>query len=108
MVCNPSGYFVIFPDRRRDLISLEHYANTGVLTTIIEGHTAAGLFMTAIGRKLVSRLDHSAYLGCQLACAEHALANEQHYVQGVAPEHKAPCIVEVQYNSPHGRCRDPA
>ena len=86
MVSDPAGYFVIFPDRVRRLMSLEHYANNGVLTTVIEGRTAAELYMTAIDRDLVSRLDHAAYLGRELARAEHALASGQPYVQDAAPE----------------------
>ena len=86
MISDPAGYFVIFPDRARCVLSLEHYANTGVLTTIIEGHTAAELYMTAISRDLVSRLDHAAYLGRELARAEHALSSGKPYVQDAAPE----------------------
>jgi tetrahydromethanopterin S-methyltransferase subunit A len=89
MVSDRAGYFVIIPDRTRGLISLEHYANNGVLTTIIDGHTAAELYMTAIDRNLVSRLDHAAYLGRELARAEHALATGRHYVQDAAPEREA-------------------
>ena len=59
-----------------------------MLTTIIEGHVAAELYMTAIDRNLVSRLDHAAYLGRELARAEHSLATGQHYVQDTAPEHE--------------------
>ena len=77
---------MIFPDSVRRLLSLEHYAYTGVLTTIIEGRTAAELYMTAIDCKLVSRLDHAAYLGRELARAEHALASGEPYVQDAAPE----------------------
>ena len=93
MISDPAGYFVIFPDRARRLLSLEHYANTGVLTTIIEGRTAAELYMTAINRNLVSRLDHAAYLGRELARAEQALASGEVYVQDAAPEAESPGIV---------------
>jgi tetrahydromethanopterin S-methyltransferase subunit A len=86
MISDPAGYFVIFPDRARRVLSLEHYANTGVLITIIEGHTAAELYMTAIDRNLVSRLDHAAYLGRELARAEHAVSSGETYVQDAAPE----------------------
>ena len=86
MVSDPAGYFVIFPDRTRGLLSLEHYANNGMLTTIIEGHAAVELYMTAIDRSLVSRLDHAAYLGRELARAEHALALGEPYMQDAAPE----------------------
>ena len=86
MISDPGGYFVVFPDTVRRLLSLEHYANTGVLTLIIEGHTAAELYMTAISRNLVTRLDHAAYLGRELARAEHALFSGKAYVQDAAPE----------------------
>jgi tetrahydromethanopterin S-methyltransferase subunit A len=100
MILDPAGYFVILPDRARRLMSLEHYANNGVLTTVIEGHTAAELYMEAIERKLVSRLDHAAYLGRELARTEHALSSGQRYVQDAAPEIEssshcgctAPCV----------------
>ena len=86
MVSDPAGYFVIFPDGARGMLSLEHYANNGVLTTIIEGRTAAELYMTAIDRNLMSRLDHAAYLGRELARAERSLASGEGYVQDAAPE----------------------
>jgi hypothetical protein len=41
MVSDPAGYFIIFPDRAGRLISLEHCANSGVLTRIIR--TAGGI-----------------------------------------------------------------
>lgn len=86
MVSDPAGYFVIYPDRSRFIISLEHYGNNGVLTTVIEGRAAAELYMTAIARSLISRLDHAAYLGRELARAEHALISGEPYVQDAAPE----------------------
>ncbi len=86
MVCDPAGYFVIFVDRVRGLLSLEHYKNNGVITTIIEGHSAGEVYMTAIDRGLLTRLDHAAYLGRELARAEHALSSDEAYVQDAAPE----------------------
>jgi tetrahydromethanopterin S-methyltransferase subunit A len=86
MVSDPAGYFVIFVDRVCGLLSLEHYKNNGVLTTIIEGHSAGEVYMTAIERALISRLDHAAYLGRELARAEHALSSDEAYVQDAAPE----------------------
>jgi tetrahydromethanopterin S-methyltransferase subunit A len=87
MVSDPAGYFVIFVDRPRGLLSMEHYRNNGVLTTIIEGRSAAQVYMTAVERELISRLDHAAYLGRELARAEHALSSGEPYVQDAAPEH---------------------
>jgi tetrahydromethanopterin S-methyltransferase subunit A len=42
--------------------------------------------MTAIERNLISRLDHAAYLGRELARAEYALSSGEPYVQDAAPE----------------------
>jgi tetrahydromethanopterin S-methyltransferase subunit A len=90
MISDPAGYFVIFVDRPRGLLNIEHYKNNGVLTTIIEGRSAAEAYMTAIERELLSRLDHAAYLGRELARAEHALSSGESYVQDAAPEQCSP------------------
>jgi tetrahydromethanopterin S-methyltransferase subunit A len=90
MISDPAGYFVIFIDRPRELLNVEHYENNGVLTTIIEGRSAAEVYMTAIERGLLSRLDHAAYLGRELARAEHALSSGESYVQDAAPERCSP------------------
>ncbi len=86
MVSDPAGYFVIFIDRVRRLLNLEHYKNNGVLTTIIEGRSATEVYMTAVERALLTRLDHAAYLGRELARAENALSSGEVYVQDAAPE----------------------
>jgi tetrahydromethanopterin S-methyltransferase subunit A len=90
MIPDPAGYFVIFVDRMRQLISLEHYQNHGVLDTVIEGKTAPEIYLPAIDKGLVSRLDHSAYLGRELARAEQALSSGESYRQDGAPEILAP------------------
>jgi tetrahydromethanopterin S-methyltransferase subunit A len=90
MVSDPAGYFVVFIDRLRGILSLEHYKNNGVLTMIIEGHSAAKVYMTAIEHALLTRLDHAAYLGRELACAERALSSGEAYVQDAAPEQCSP------------------
>ncbi len=86
MISDPAGYFVIFVDRVRHRLSLEHYRNNGVLTTIVEGRSAPEVYTTAIDRALLSRLDHAAYLGRELARAEHALLSGEDYIQDAAPE----------------------
>ena len=86
MVSDPAGYFVIFIDRVRRRLNLEHYKNNGVLTAIIEGCSAAEVYMTAIERGLLTRLDHAAYLGRELTRAEHALSSGETYAQDAAPE----------------------
>lgn len=86
LVADPAGYFVVYADRSRRLISLEHYSNDGVLDAVIEGKTAAELYPPAIDRGLISRLDHAAYLGRELSRAEESLRTGVTYIQDAAPE----------------------
>jgi tetrahydromethanopterin S-methyltransferase subunit A len=89
MTSDPAGYFVVDVDRSRRRLSLEHYRTEGVLDTVITGRIAAELYVPAIERGLVSRLDHAAYLGRELARAERALLAGEPYVQDAAPEYGA-------------------
>jgi tetrahydromethanopterin S-methyltransferase subunit A len=86
MVSDSNGFFVIYPDQTRGVISLEHFSNDGVLTTLIEGKTASELYHPAVERKLLSRLDHACYLGRELARAENSLKTGEKYTQDAAPE----------------------
>jgi len=86
LISDPAGYFVVYVDRRQERLSLEHYRKDGVLDAVVEGHTAAALYTPAIERNLLSRLDHAAYLGRELARAEAALKENSDYVQDGAPE----------------------
>lgn len=81
-----AGYFVIYVDRPRGVLSLEHYRKDGVLDAVIEGQTAAALYTPVIEKGLISRLDHAAYLGRELARAEHAMLSGTLFVQDAAPE----------------------
>jgi tetrahydromethanopterin S-methyltransferase subunit A len=90
MVSDPAGYFVIYVDRGRRMLSLEHYLNDGMLDTVIEGDSAAELYTPAIDRGLVSRLDHAAYLGRELARAEESLGSGKPFIQEAAPELATP------------------
>ena len=86
MIPDAEGYFVVYTDLGRRSLALEHYRKDGVLHCIIEGKTAAELYWPAIERRLISRLDHAAYLGRELARAEHALRTGSPYTQDGAPE----------------------
>lgn len=99
MVQDPSGYFVVYPDRARRRIVVEHYSYDGVLGAIIEGAAAGAIYSTAIERGLLSRLDHAAYLGRELARAAHALESGEVYVQDRAPE---------RHEEPKAKCCGPA
>jgi tetrahydromethanopterin S-methyltransferase subunit A len=82
---DPSGYFVIHLDMSNQRIFLEHYQNSGVIDVILKGMTAAEVYIPAIENGLISRLDHAAYLGRELANAEFALTTGQVFVQDAAP-----------------------
>ncbi len=90
MVSDPAGYFVVYVDRAKGILSLEHYRNDGLLDLVIEGASAAELYTPAIDRGLVSRLDHAAYLGRELARAEESLCSGEPFIQDAAPELAAP------------------
>lgn len=88
MEFDESGFFVIMV---KDEIVLEHYENvqkegeleveTGSLNKVITGSSAKAVCDTVIQEGLISRLDHSAYLGRELQKAEIALKNDLDYVQ---------------------------
>ncbi len=84
LVLDPAGYFIVYPDQRMKRLALEHYKNSGVLDVVLEGDSAAALYTTAIERGLVTRLDHAAYLGRELARAERSLETGETYVQDKA------------------------
>lgn len=81
LVLDPTGFFVIYPDARRGRLVVEHYTKAGLLDAVVEGTTPAALYAAVIERGFISRLDHAAYLGCELARAEHALRTGEPYVQ---------------------------
>ena len=94
LVSDPAGYLVVYVDRARGCIAVEHYTNQGVLDCVVEGTTPAALYSEIIARGLLSRLDHAAYLGRELARAERSLATGETYVQDRAagePEPESPC-----------------
>ncbi len=80
-----AGYFVIYPERRTKKLVVEHYTNHGVLECVIEGVSTGALYTEAIERDLVTRLDHAAYLGRELARAEQSLLQGTPFVQDAAP-----------------------
>lgn len=85
LTLDEAGYFVVYPDRKRSILTVEHYTNAGVLDCVIEGRTPPAVYSTVIDRGLVTRLDHAAYLGRELARAEESLKTGKPYVQDRAP-----------------------
>jgi tetrahydromethanopterin S-methyltransferase subunit A len=80
-VQDPKGYFLIHPNRERQEIVVEHHDINGKITKIIAGKKVDDLYHTIIRDGLVSRLEHTAYLGRELVKAEIALRKNLDYVQ---------------------------
>lgn len=104
MIPDPAGYFVVYVDRSHASLSLEHYQNTGLHDGVIQGHTTAKLYTPAIERGWISRLDHAAYLGRELARAEEALRSGTLYTQDAAPEQTELPAVSEQWAAPCQSC----
>jgi tetrahydromethanopterin S-methyltransferase subunit A len=77
-----AGYFVIMvmKDKENPLL-VEHYSNDGILKNMFEGKDSANICATLIDNGLVSRLDHAAYLGRELAKAELSIRMDAKYIQ---------------------------
>jgi tetrahydromethanopterin S-methyltransferase subunit A len=85
LVPDPAGFFVVYPEARRQILIIEHYTKHGVLDCVVEGRTPAAISAEVIGRRLITRLDHAAYLGRELARAERSMQTGETYVQDRAP-----------------------
>lgn len=70
---DPEGFFLLFIDRDAKIIMCEHYIEEGLTNEVVRGVSAEDIANTIIKRGLLSRLDHAAYLGRELAKAETAL-----------------------------------
>lgn len=86
MTPDPAGYFIVYPDPARRRLFVEHYRNNGLLDAVIEGRVPSEILTVAIDRNLCSRMDHAAYLGQELARAEHCLVSGVPYIQDQAAE----------------------
>ena len=76
------GWFRILLDREEGKIVLLHFPRGGKRPDLIlKGRKARPLYIAAIERGLVSRLDHAAYLGRELGKAEVALFTGKAYVE---------------------------
>jgi len=98
LTLDKAGYFVIYPERRTKNLVVEHYTNQGLLDCVMEGSSTGALYSEAIERKLVTRLEHAAYLGRELARAEQSLLQGNPFVQDAAPGE----LLYVSQQSPFG------
>ncbi|MGH9533455.1 MAG: DUF4346 domain-containing protein [Terriglobales bacterium] len=99
LTLDKAGYFVVYPDTRSKRMVVEHYTNQGVLNCVLEGTSTGALYSEAIERQLLTRLDHAAYLGRELARAEQSLLIGTPFVQDAAPGELAPVASKVTCGS---------
>lgn len=81
---DPAGFFIVLPNPDTGVIVCEHYENNGRLVHVVEGRKGPLIASTVVERGLVTRLDHAAYLGRELAKAEMAIQTGALYVQDAA------------------------
>ncbi|MEM7815668.1 MAG: DUF4346 domain-containing protein, partial [Candidatus Aenigmatarchaeota archaeon] len=80
-VADPNGYFTIHPNKEKGEIVVHHHNINGKITKIVAGKTAEEIYHTVVRLGLVSRMEHAAYLGRELAKAELALRKNLDYEQ---------------------------
>lgn len=81
---DPAGFFIVLPQSETGLILCEHYENNGRIAHVIEGRLASLIVSTVVEQGLITRLDHAAYLGRELAKAELFLKMGARYEQDAA------------------------
>jgi len=80
---DPRGVFRIMVDRNAETIVALHFATAEAdkPSNIVKGETAEAVYAKIVETGLVTRLDHAAYLGSELAKAEIALRTGKDYIQ---------------------------
>jgi dihydropteroate synthase len=75
------GYFLIKIDLKKKTIHAGHCSNRHVLKKEIIGKSAEEIYNTIIRKRMVSSLQHAAYLGSELTRAEYCLRSRKKYMQ---------------------------
>jgi dihydropteroate synthase-like protein len=83
VILDDEGMFKVVIDRNESTIAVLHFAtsNADKPVNIVKGKTAESIYAKVVELGLVTRLDHAAYLGSELAKAEIALKTGKSYVQ---------------------------
>jgi len=74
---DPKGYFTIKPFFSQKKVFVRHYNSKDVLEQTFAGTDTLEIVQAIIQRKLISRLDHAAYLGKEIEKAIIALKNKK-------------------------------
>lgn len=79
IVSDPKGYVIISTDDNR--LSAQQFTPQGELLRTITGDSPKAIYMSLIEHEAISRLDHAAYIGRELARARACLTNGTPYTQ---------------------------
>ena len=78
---DPKGYFTIKPFLSQKKVFVRYYDSKNTLKYTFAGINTSQIIQSIIERKLISRLDHAAYLGKEIEKAIIALKNKLNYIQ---------------------------
>lgn len=80
LILDPRGYFVIY--LKDNTIFVQHFTKDDKKTThLFQGNDSEKLYKEILNNNLISRFDHAAYLGKELARAEYHLKNKLEFKQ---------------------------
>jgi tetrahydromethanopterin S-methyltransferase subunit A len=96
---DPKGYFLIKVNHKKKLVEAGYVTSKHVIFKMVTGTNAMDLYHTVIREKLVSRLEHAAYLGKEFYKAELALRYGKKYVQETPLSFKDPVKVRMKVKS---------
>ena len=81
LILDDKGWFVIRIDRDEGLVVATHFRGHNDPDLVVKGNSARAIYHSILGRGLVGRLDHAAYIGKELTKAELALKLGRSYVK---------------------------
>ncbi|MBI2572568.1 DUF4346 domain-containing protein [Candidatus Woesearchaeota archaeon] len=96
---DPKGYFLIRVNQSKKRIELGYVTNQHVITKAIYGKNAMDLYHTVVRHKLITRLEHAAYLGKEFYKAELCLRYGKEYKQEFPINFKDKEVVKLKVNS---------
>ncbi len=73
VIMDRAGYFVIIPQQKEKLITIEHYSYRNDLLRTFVGSDAKSIWKAIVKSGYVTQLSHAAYLGAELEKAELSL-----------------------------------
>ena len=91
---DPKGYFIIKPIPPKKIF-VRHYDLKNILKHTFVGTITLQIIQSIIKKKLISRLDHAAYLGKEIEKAVMALKNNFNYIQDKEIELKNKKLIKI-------------